>query len=58
MKEIRELLNSLKNQEGKSIADQGMIHSLGIDDVQGIVSIKLNLTQDYRKAKALIQERL
>ena len=58
MKEIRDLLNSLKNQEGQSIADQGIIHSLGIDDAQGVVSIKLNLTQDYRKAKALIQERL
>jgi hypothetical protein len=33
-----------------------LIHSLGIDVNKGIVSIQLNLTKDYRKAKALITE--
>jgi Mrp family chromosome partitioning ATPase len=35
-----------------------LIHSLGVDDTQGIVSIKLNLNRDYRKAKSLITEHL
>jgi len=36
----------------------GVIHSLGIDVTTGTVSIKLNLTQDYRKIKSLVQKKI
>lgn len=28
---------------------------MGVDSAHGIVSVKLNLTKDYRKAKSLVQ---
>lgn len=55
---MKSALNELKDEAGNSIGDKGIIHSLGIDAANGVVSIKLNLTQDYRKARALIKERL
>ena len=54
MEEITNALKELKTEDGKSIDEQGMIHSLGLDEKTGTVSIKLNLTKDYRKAKALV----
>lgn len=36
----------------------GVINSLGIDVTTGTVSIKLNLTQDYRKVKSLVQKKI
>ena len=35
-----------------------IIHSLGVDAASGTISIKLNLTKEYRKAKALITKKL
>ena len=58
LEEVKNALNELKDQDGNSIGDKGIIHSLGIDAPNGVVSIKLNLTQDYRKARALIKDRL
>ena len=53
-KEVQRALNALKDENGRWIDEMDIIHSLGIDDVNGIVSIKLNLSKDYRKAKSLI----
>ena len=47
---------ALKDENGKSMDEMDIIHSLGVDHVSGIVSIKLNLTKDYRKAKSLISK--
>ncbi len=35
-----------------------LLHTLDIEPSTGSVNIKLNLTQDYRKAKQLIQDKL
>ena len=51
---MTEALKALKNEDGKSMDEMNLIHSLGIDDMTGTVSIKLNLSKDYRKAKTLI----
>lgn len=48
----------MKTEDGRSIDEMNLIHSLGIDDNSGTVSIKLNLTKDYRKAKSLITKKL
>ena len=48
----------MKTENGKTIDEMNLIHSLGIDDNSGTVSIKLNLTKDYRKAKSLITKKL
>lgn len=48
----------MKTEEGKSIDELNLIHSLGIDTASGTVSIKLNLTKDYRKAKSIISNKL
>ena len=58
MSEVRTVLSDLKDDKGNSIADSGLIHSLGVDAASGIVSVKLNLSKDYRKARALISERI
>ena len=54
MEEIAKTLKELIDENGKSIDELGVIHSLGYDDLSGTVSIKLNLTKDYRKVKELI----
>jgi hypothetical protein len=51
-------MKDLKDEKGKSIDETKILHTLDIDESKGTVSIKLNLTQDYRKAKALLQERI
>ena len=48
----------MKTESGKTIDEMDLIHSLGIDEKTGIVSIKLNLTKDYRKSKSLITQKL
>ena len=52
--EVTNVLKSLKSEDGKSVDEMNIIHSLGIDTATGTISIKLNLTKEYRKAKALI----
>ena len=49
--EVAEVLKNLKGEDGKSIDDMGLIHSLGIDVPSATVSVKLNLSQNYRKVK-------
>jgi hypothetical protein len=56
--EILNLMKDLKDEKGKSIDETKILHTLDIDQSKGTVNIKLNLTQDYRKAKALLQERI
>ena len=56
--EIRNVINSLKTEDGKSIVETNVIHSVGVDPKTGVISIKLNLTKDYRKAKALLTQTL
>ena len=58
MSEVEGVLKSLTTESGKSIDELNIIHSLGADAALGVVSIKLNLTKDYRKAKALISEKV
>ena len=58
MEEIAKSLKEIIDENGKSIDDLGVIHSLGYDDISGTVSIKLNLNKYYRKAKELIQTKL
>ena len=53
--QVSESLKQLKTENGKSLDELGMIHSMGVDSAHGIVSVKLNLTKDYRKAKSLVQ---
>lgn len=48
----------MKTEEGKSMDEINIIHSVGVDAKLGMISIKLNLRKDYRKAKALIQDKL
>ena len=52
--EVRNALSQLRTESGKSLDELELIHSMGIDQDKGIISIKLNLTKDYRKAKSLI----
>ena len=52
-KEVLDALNQIKDEQGKSIQESGMLHSIEIKD-GGIVNIKLNLTANYRKAKQLV----
>ena len=56
--EVRNALAQLRTESGQSLDELKMIHSMGIDQDKGIISIKLNLTKDYRKAKSLIQKKL
>lgn len=51
--EILNMLKDIKDESGKSITEMKIIHTLDVDQ-EGNVNIKLNLTQDYRKGKALI----
>ena len=48
----------MKTEDGKSLDELNLIHSLGIDTASGTISIKLNLTKEYRKAKSLITKKL
>ena len=45
-------LAKVKNEQGKSLQDLNMLHSLDIK--QDTVHIKLNLTSDYRKIKTIV----
>ncbi|CDW89606.1 protein mrp homolog [Stylonychia lemnae] len=56
--EIMRVLRELKDEQGKPIEEFKVFHSLEIGPEPGVVNIKLNLTQDYRKAKQLIQDKL
>lgn len=56
--EVAQVLRQLKSEDGKSIDEMNIIHSLGVDAPSGTISIKLNLTKEYRKAKALITKKL
>ena len=58
MEQIIKSLKEIKDESGKSIDELDIIHSLGYDDLTGTVSIKLNLTKDYRKIKDLINKKL
>lgn len=58
VEEIAKSLKEITDENCKSIDDLGVIHSVGFDNLSGTVSIKLNLTKDYRKAKELIQTKL
>ena len=49
--EVAQVLKSLKSQDGKTLDELALIHSLGIDTPSGTVSIKLNLTENYRKVR-------
>ena len=48
----------MKTEEGKSMDEINIIHSVGVDAKLGMISVKLNLRKDYRKAKVLIQDKL
>ncbi len=50
-------LAKVRNEQGKSLTELNMLHSLEIKE-GGVVQIKLNLTNDYRKVKSLVQDRL
>ena len=52
------VLRELKDEQGRSIEEIKIIHSLEVGPEAGVVNIKLNLTSDYRKAKQLIQDKL
>ena len=56
--EVTEVINQLKTEDGNSLSETKLIHSLGVDTEKGIISIKLNLTKDYRKAKTLLTNAL
>ena len=56
--EVTNVLKSMKTEEGKSMDEINIIHSVGVDAKLGMISVKLNLRKDYRKAKVLIQEQL
>jgi len=56
--EVTKVLKDMKTEEGKSMDEINIIHSVGVDAKLGMISIKLNLRKDYRKAKALIQDKL
>jgi hypothetical protein len=56
--EVTKVLKDMKTEEGKSMDQINIIHSVGVDAKLGMISIKLNLRKDYRKAKALIQDKL
>jgi len=55
---VTKVLKDMKTEEGKSMDEINIIHSVGVDAKLGMISIKLNLRKDYRKAKALIQDKL
>lgn len=48
------VLREIKDDSGKSLEQSNTIHSVNYIDVEQSVIIKLNLTKDYRKAKAII----
>lgn len=50
-------LAKVKDEKGKSLQELNMLHSLDVKD-EGVIHIKLNLTNDYRKVKSIVQERL
>ena len=54
VEEVRQVLASIQTEDCKSLAETKLIHSLGVDVNTGVISIKLNLTKDYRKGKAII----
>ena len=52
--ELRSSIGKMKTEDGTSLADTNLIHSMGVDLSTGTVSIKLNLTKDYRQGKTLL----
>jgi len=44
----------LKDEKGRNIEETKLLFSLDVEPNSGTVNIKINLTQDYRKAKQLI----
>ena len=56
--EVTNVLKGMKTEEGKSMDEINIIHSVGVDAKLGMISVKLNLKKDYRKAKVLIQNQL
>ena len=55
--EVLLALAKVKDEKGRSLQELNMLHSLEVKE-DGSVHIKLNLTNDYRKVKSLVQERL
>jgi metal-sulfur cluster biosynthetic enzyme len=56
--EVLRALDEIKDEKGKSLQELGMLHSLSVNPAEGLISIKLNLTTDYRKIKTLVQQKL
>lgn len=56
--EVLLALAKVKDEKGKSLQELNMLHSLDIKEESGVVHIKLNLTNDYRKIKTIVQDRL
>ena len=56
-KQARDALQSLKDDKGVSILDSKMVESVSVCD-NNEVTVKIQLTKNYRKAKALIQTQL
>jgi metal-sulfur cluster biosynthetic enzyme len=50
--EVMTALSEVRDEKGKSLQELGMLHSLEVKE--GTVTIKLNLTSDYRKIKNLV----
>ncbi len=55
--EVLLALAKVKDEKGRSLQELNMLHSLEVKE-DGSVHIKLNLTNDYRKVKSIVQERL
>lgn len=56
--EVVNLLNEkIQSKDGKSITDSGVLHEVKVEE-GGVVTVTLNLTQDYRKIKAMVQDSL
>ena len=52
--QVLQLLRELKDENGKDLLELNLIHTLTVDKETNTVSIKLNLTKNYRKLKTLI----
>jgi hypothetical protein len=49
--EVLQALAMVKDEQGKTLEQLNMLHSLDVQEGTGVVLVKLNLTGDYRKIK-------
>ena len=55
---IKDILNEIKTEEGKSILEVGLLYDIKYDEKSNKIKVQLNLHKDFRKIKSLIENRI